>query len=500
MSETSPSSCRRAIVEHDLKRGVREGLQAISEPIDCNSYAIEAFVNNFAEGELTELVQAGTLVEGPMPYGVALFPYRVLEQFCDDKSEPPNIPNSIQAIEKAIALFWPGGYRFSRRTRNSLQDMEQQEIQAREKLQQALFCVANNGHSENSWTQALSSLVRREIREQQWQQFSDAHTRQLKMKDAYTLDRLSYMGLFNLDFNERFGLFRELTGRHGSFLFTTSTDNMFRTSVATQIPIGPYGQTFAKRILLTARFMSLYDQKDYAFRSTAINSQKDYWMVENHTTRANGYDAPIVPDSFVSGLQESDQEATPGDYVLLTSSIVPGFDKDESAELINQLTEDDMPDELAIRARQGLVATALAYGIYIPNLVGRKPDGHLKISAEGNDCLQALQEISDGIGAQEIAHYNSKLSQYEIEYRQWRERNDMSAPPKPPKMIRTFRACPYAGLNRTSGTATPGAISRRSLAFNEVFKHMSPITDSKEHRNLEVDPRFNRLLGYLAAI
>src|SRR5438034_9955063 len=93
------------------------------------------------------------------------------------------------------------------------------------------------------------------------------------------------------------------------------------------------------------------------------------------------------------------------------------------------------------------------------------------------------------------------LDKYTLAYQAWERAGRMGEPPQRPReLVRTWLACPYAGLNRTGESPVPGSISQRSSALLAVYKSVRSLT-ATERRSRAIQrqrPHFDRLTGQLA--
>lgn len=494
---TEVASNRRVLVERERQEHIRSGLQGASEPINHNSSRIAEFVDEVGAAAVNAIAHESTAIQGPLPYGATIIPYGIWSQFCKD-ADAPAIPDSTEAIDEAIDTFWPGSYSFPR-VQYGRSVREDVKMEARDILRRMLMGLAPNKEASDGWTRALRSLQGDRLTPEQWRQYAALHHRQQAAGGRYTLDEISYVSMSNFNFNEQFGVFQELTGRHKSFIFAEPAGESFASVPARiRIPKVPY-RGVSEKLLFTAAFMSLFDEQDYWLRNDAV-TQATADVIAKHTTRAVGYDAPPLADSFVGGVREADEQTMPSALVLLTSSMVRGYGPDDGDLLVGRLIRDDVPDELALRIREGPVASAALYGVFIPDLVDSKSDGHLAISSRGIDTLQALQEISERLAAERLEIYHNAEKAYEVTYAEWERTGCVGEPPRPPReLVRTGQACPYAGLNRSGSMPEPGAITQRSLALRAVYDCMDlhtargQSTEGLERRR----PHFGKIIDRL---
>lgn len=471
---------RHIVNAYETERRVRRSLQeTTSETINDNSGDLMETVRSLGGAAVNDMAHACTVMQGPLPYGATLVPYNIWNQFSKEGS-PPSIPQSEKEVDQAIENFWSGNnYVFSATRFGEHKGIQAtQETTDRQELRKILLALPTEKNDTDTWTQALKSLVGSKLTAEQWDQYTAAHNQQIEDNEVYTLDETSHTTLANFSFNVQFGLFQELTGRHQSFLFSTPTFNdspydIFAIRSGIRIPILPYEQV-AEKLLLTASFMSHFDEQDYWLRNNAV-TKENARLLAQYTTRATSYDAPLLPNSAVANVRESDEQATPSALSILASSRVPGFDAGEGDRLIRQLIIEDMPDELARYARQGLVASAALYGIYFPDPIEVKRDGHLRLSTRFIEALQNLQEISDKNGVAAIRAHQKIVKEYEAAHSAWEHSGRIGSPPKRPKpLVRTYLACPYAGVNRSGESLQPGAISQRGPAVLATYECMRP--------------------------
>jgi hypothetical protein len=101
--------------------------------------------------------------------------------------------------------------------------------------------------------------------------------------------------------------------------------------------------------------------------------------------------------------------------------------------------------------------------------VVRKPNGELKLSVRAIDTLQALQETSDNIGAEQVRSFEAAQTVYREKNEAWISDDMSGKPPEwPQDLVRTFMACLYAGLTRVNGFLEAGTTHTRSLAAPAV--------------------------------
>jgi hypothetical protein len=465
---TSASENRRIIVDFDRARGcVQESLRATAGPINKDSTDAIADIESLDALEFTSAFEAKTAVEGPVPYGLHLFPYSVLKEL-GRRGGLAVIADSPDAIEAAADTFQPK--RVVPRRWNGKSVEEDMAEKADAQLRHALYAVAAP-EATSGWERAVRSCVSKEVSCEAWAQYMAIAPRLEASGDGMALESIAYLALRSIAFSEDFGVPDVATGRHNSFLFTTKNSMLFNGFL--QLPITPYGPALTKRLALTSSYMANFALHDHELLNNGVTAENDY-LIRRYTTRARAYDASTTRDSFVGGVIEADQQSLPAALLMLASSRVRGFDQNQGEALIGQIINDDLPDELALLARQALTASSAVNGMYIENLVHMRRDGHLEISAEGRDRLQALQEISDGIGARAIKEYASSEATKQVAGKS-NSKDHRSA--LHVDMVRTFRACPFAGIDRTDGTPKPGAITNRSRAFLSVFERVVSTRD-----------------------